>query len=42
MNAESELRDLVFERVRAVHARDTATLAARLTEDVVTFGVLPR
>jgi ketosteroid isomerase-like protein len=41
MNAERELRDLVDERVRAVRARDSATLAARPTDDVITFDVLP-
>ena len=41
MNAEQELLDLVDERVRAVRERDGATLAARPTEDVITFDVLP-
>ncbi len=41
MNAERELRGLVEERVRAVHERDTATLAARPADDVITFDVLP-
>ena len=41
MSAEQELRDLVDERVRAVRERDSATLAARPTADVVTFDVLP-
>ena len=41
MNAEQELRDLVDERVRAVRGRDSATLAARPAEDVITFDVLP-
>lgn len=41
MNAERELRDLIDERVRAVRERDSATLAARPAEDVITFGVLP-
>ena len=41
MNAEQELRDLVGERVRAVLGRDSATLAARPAEDVITFDVLP-
>jgi uncharacterized protein (TIGR02246 family) len=41
MNAERELRDLVDERVRAVRERDSATLAVRPAEDVITFGVLP-
>jgi len=39
--AERELRDLVAERVAAVHARDAATLAARPADDVITFDVLP-
>jgi uncharacterized protein (TIGR02246 family) len=41
MNAEQELRDVVEERVRAVRDRDSATLAARPAEDVITFDVLP-
>lgn len=41
MNAEQELLDLVDERVRAVRERDSATLAARPTGDVITFDVLP-
>jgi uncharacterized protein (TIGR02246 family) len=41
MNAERELRDLIDERVRAVRERDSATLATRPAEDVITFGVLP-
>ncbi len=41
MNAERELRDLIEERVRAVRERDSATLAARPAEDVITFDVLP-
>jgi len=41
MTAEQELRELVEERVRAVRARDAATLAARQADDVVTFDVLP-
>lgn len=41
MNAEQELLDLVDERVRAVRERDSATLAARPAEDVITFDVLP-
>ncbi len=41
MNAERELRDLVEERVRAVRERDSATLAARPADDVITFDVLP-
>jgi uncharacterized protein (TIGR02246 family) len=41
MNAERELRDLIDERVRAVRERDSATLAARPAEDVITFDVLP-
>ena len=41
MSAEQELRDLVEERVRAVRGRDSATLAARPADDVITFDVLP-
>jgi uncharacterized protein (TIGR02246 family) len=41
MNAEQELRDLIDERVRAVRERDSATLAARPADDVITFDVLP-
>ncbi len=41
MSAEQELRDLVDERVHAVRERDSATLAARPAEDVITFDVLP-
>ena len=41
MTAARELRDLVDERVRAVRERDSATLAARPAEDVITFDVLP-
>lgn len=41
MNAERELRDLVDERVRSVRERDSATLAARPADDVITFDVLP-
>lgn len=41
MNPELELRDLIDERVRSVHERDSATLAARPAEDVITFDVLP-
>lgn len=39
--AEQELRDLLAERVAAVHTRDAANLAARLADDVITFDVLP-
>lgn len=39
--AEQELRDLVAERVAAVHAKDPELLAARQADDVVTFDVLP-
>jgi uncharacterized protein (TIGR02246 family) len=41
MNAERELRDLIHERVHAVRERDSATLAARPADDVITFDVLP-
>ena len=41
MSAESELRDLVDERVRAVREKDSAALAAYPADDVVTFDVLP-
>lgn len=40
-NAEQELRDLVAERVAAVHAKDPAPLAARQAADVIAFNVLP-
>lgn len=39
--AAQELRDLVADRVAAVHSRDAATLAARPLDDVITFDVLP-
>ncbi len=39
--AERELRELVAERVAAVHTRDGTTLAGRPTADVITFDVLP-
>ena len=39
--AEQELRDLVAERVAAVHAKDAGTLAAHPADDVITFDVLP-
>ena len=39
--AEDELRAVVEERVRAVHAKDPVPLAARQAADVVTFDVLP-
>ncbi len=38
---EQELRDLVAERVAAIHAKDPAPLAARHAPDVVAFNVLP-
>lgn len=41
MSAEQELRDLVDERVQAVRERDSATLAGRPADDVITFDVLP-
>jgi uncharacterized protein (TIGR02246 family) len=41
MGSEQELRDLVAERVAAVHAKDPAPLRARLAPDVVDFNVLP-
>ena len=41
MSAEQELRDLVDERVRAVRAKDSASLSAQSAEDVITFDVLP-
>lgn len=40
-NAEQELRDLVAERVAAVHRKDPVPLAARQAEDVIAFNVLP-
>lgn len=39
--AEQELRDLVAERVAAVHAKDPTPLAARQSADVIVFNVLP-
>ena len=36
-----ELREIVSERVTAVHAKDPAPLAARQADDVITFDVLP-
>lgn len=39
--AEQELREIVRERVDAVHAKDAAPLAAREAPDIVTFDVLP-
>jgi len=41
VSAEQELRDLVDERVQAVRERDSAALAARPADDVITFDVLP-
>lgn len=38
---EEELREIVRERVDAVHAKDPAPLAARQAPDIVTFDVLP-
>ena len=38
---EEELRQVVLERVAAVHAKDPEPLAARQAPDVVTFDVLP-
>ena len=38
---EEELREIVRERVDAVHAKDPARLAAREAPDIVTFDVLP-
>jgi uncharacterized protein (TIGR02246 family) len=38
---EEELREIVRERVNAVHAKDPAPLAARQAPDIVTFDVLP-
>lgn len=39
--AEEELRQVVLERVAAVHAKDPVPLAARQAPDVVAFDVLP-
>lgn len=39
--AEEELRQVVLERVDAVHAKDPKPLAARQAPDVVAFDVLP-
>jgi uncharacterized protein (TIGR02246 family) len=38
---EEELRQIVRERVAAVHAKDPEPLAARQAPDIVTFDVLP-
>lgn len=38
---EQELRDLVAERVAAVHAKDPDPLAARQAEDMLAYDVLP-
>ena len=38
---EEELREIVRERVEAVHAKNPAPLAARQARDIVTFDVLP-
>lgn len=38
---EEELREIVRERVDAVHAKDPVRLAARQAPDIVTFDVLP-
>jgi uncharacterized protein (TIGR02246 family) len=40
-DAEQELRDLVAERVAAVHAKDPRPLADRHAADVIAFNVLP-
>jgi uncharacterized protein (TIGR02246 family) len=40
-NSEDELRDLVAQRVAAVHAKDVAALAGRHDPDVIGFNVLP-
>lgn len=39
--AEEELRQVVLERVAAVHAKDPVPLAARQAPDVIAFDVLP-
>ena len=41
IDREDELRQLVAERVDAVRAKDTAPIAARQADDVITFNVLP-
>ena len=41
MSSEQQLRDLIDERVAAVHAKDPGPLAARQHPDVVSFNVLP-
>jgi hypothetical protein len=41
MASEDELRDIVLERVAAVHAKNAAPLADRQADDVITFDVLP-
>lgn len=40
-DAHQELRDLIAERVTAVHAKDPEPLAARQAPDIVVFNVLP-
>jgi uncharacterized protein (TIGR02246 family) len=41
VEAEQELRDLVEERVAAVHTKDPKPLANRQDPDVITYNVLP-
>ena len=40
-DARAELRDLVAERVAAVHAKDPGPLADRQAPDIIVFNVLP-
>ena len=40
-SAEEELRQVVRERVAAVHAKDPVPLAARQAPDMIAFDVLP-
>lgn len=40
-NSDEELRELIAERVAAVHAKDPEPLAARQAPEVITFNVLP-
>jgi ketosteroid isomerase-like protein len=40
-DARTELRDLVAERVAAVHAKNPGPLAGRQASDIIVFNVLP-
>jgi uncharacterized protein (TIGR02246 family) len=41
MDGRAELRELVEERIAAVHAKDPKPLAARQHPDITTFNLLP-